>query len=425
MAQRVSLALMVKVMKATRSRAARAVCQFLTVRRASAVRFIAAAIVGGVVWASCANEPSETALVAAKQPVLIGPESTARVEVRTLRSGPRISGALEARERATIIAEVTGAVRELNVELGQEVKEGQVLARIDPNESPEAVRSARAVVRSAEQALQLAQSQVERSQRLVDSGALATSKLEVDRNAAAAASAQVQQARAQLAAARESLARATIRSPIAGVVSAQPIHEGDIVAIGSPLLTVIDPSSIRLEAAVPASALPDLAIGTKVEFQVRSAPDQVFEGSITRIAPSAESATGLITILVSIPNTSGRVLAGLFADGRVAIESTDALAIPVSAIDRSSDPPQVTRIRDRVARQVPVELGVLDEVQELVEVRSGLRAGDRVVIGSTRDIVSGTPVRLVGFERAGAAAYQHRARTDRVGPIRHEHSDNE
>lgn len=353
----------------------------------------------GLFCGGCGGEPGPaTAAQTSEQPVLLGPESTARAEVQSLRSGPRISGALEPRDQATITAELSGAVRELKAELGQKVQRGQVLVQIDPGQAPDAVRSARAALQSAEQALQLASSQVERSERLVKSGALAENQLEVDRNGAAAAQAQLQQAQAQLATANDALAHATVRAPMTGVVSVQRVHAGDIVVVGSPLLTVIDPSSMRLEAAVPASALADLAIGTKVEFEVRAAPDQVFEGSIERIAPAAEAATGLITILVSIPNTSGHVLAGLFADGRVALEAKDALAIPVSAMDRSADPPQVTRIRDQVAKRVPVELGMLDELKEQVEVRSGLREGDRVALGTARDIVSGTPVRLVGAE---------------------------
>jgi RND family efflux transporter MFP subunit len=347
---------------------------------------------------ACARERSAEPPKPAQQPVLLGPESTARVAVRPLRAGPRISGTLEAREQATITAEVSGAVRELNVELGQTVQRGQRLLRIDPGEAPDTVRSARAAVRSAEQALRLAESQAQRTERLVASGALAENQLEVERNAAAAAAAALQQARAQLATAGNTLARSSVRSPMDGVISKQPVHEGDVVSIGSPLLTIIDPSSMRLEAAVPASALPDLAPGTPVEFQVRAAPGQVFEGSIARIAPAADANTGLITILVTIPNTSGHVLAGLFADGRVALEAKDALAIPLSAVDRSTDPPQVTRIRDRVARTVPVELGLLDELHEWVEVRSGLREGDRVALGTAREIVSGTPVQLVGAE---------------------------
>ena len=134
--------------------------------------------------------------------------------------------------------------------------------------------SAQVGVRSAELALALAQSEAQRTETLVKGGALATRDLEAAVNAVATAQSQLAAARARLSSAQAQLADTTVRAPITGVISDKAANTGDIVTTGTALYTIIDPSSMRFEASVPAEELASVSRwGESVEFQVRGYPD--------------------------------------------------------------------------------------------------------------------------------------------------------
>ncbi|HKU38290.1 MAG TPA: efflux RND transporter periplasmic adaptor subunit, partial [Polyangiales bacterium] len=267
---------------------------------------------GATILALCAacGGGAEPAHANTPAPVVVDARDVAIAAEQVLRTGPRIAGTLQPREQATITAQVGGPVPVVDAELGDTVRKGQLLARIDPGGLVDALRSARARVGSAQHALQLARRQEARSAELEQQGALSQQQLEVDRNARALAQAQLEEARAALATAQHQLAETRIHSPLDGIVSVQAVHEGDVVTAGARLFNIIDPSSLRLEASVPSSALRDLRIGTPVEFQLHGQISDGCAGEITRIAPSADPSSGQIAILVSIPNTENRLLAG-------------------------------------------------------------------------------------------------------------------
>src|SRR5690606_39935243 len=272
---------------------------------------------------------------------------------------------------------------------------GQVLARLESQALEQAVASARTGVRTAEQAYAIAAAQLARTERLYRAGGVAEQDVEAQRNATATARAQVDEARARLSSAVDALSSATVRAPFDGVVSERPVNAGDVVTTGTHLLTVVDPSSVRLEASVPSEHLPSLRVGTRVRFRVRGYPERDFVGTIARIAPAANSETRQIPIIVEIPNRSGALLVGLYAEGRIAARSREVLSVPAAAIAGTGEATTVTVIRNGRATQVPVEIGLRDEQAELVEIRSGLERGERVLLGPERDVASGTPVEVL------------------------------
>jgi RND family efflux transporter MFP subunit len=226
-----------------------------------------------------------------------------------------------------------------------------------------------------------------------------------------AARAQVSAALSGRVSARNAVGDATINAPIAGVISEDAVDEGDVVAPGTHLFTVIDPTSMRLEASVPSSSLGVLSVGTPVEFEVRGYPNRAFAGTIERIAPVADPVTRQITILVGIPNEGGELIAGLFAQGRVVAEQREGLTVPAAALQDDPRGATVARVRDEVVARVPVEVGIRDEATDRVEVRGDLAAGDVVLLGPVRNLAAGTRVVLPEAEapaeeapRAGAAA---------------------
>jgi RND family efflux transporter MFP subunit len=335
------------------------------------------------------------------QAAIVGPENTIRVSREVIRTGPRLSGLLEPRDQARVRAELGGAVTHEDAELGAAVRKGDVLVRIESTALRDAYRSAQSALRAARLALASARSQLTRTERLVQAGALSTAGLEGARDAFSAAQAGAAQARSQLAQAHERLASATVAAPMTGLVSEAAVNRGDVVAPGTPLFTVIDPASMRLTAAAPSEDLPALRVGARVDFAVRGFPNEAFRGRIERIAPAVDPETRLITVFVTLPNPGGKLLAGLFAEGRVGAQSKETLVVPRAAVDESAEPPSVRRIENGRVARVPVTLGLQDPQTERVEIGGAVRAGDVLLTGAAKEIAPGTPVLFAG---AGQAA---------------------
>lgn len=327
-------------------------------------------------------------------PTQVGRENIAIVTVTRIESGPQISGSLAPEREAAIRAELGGQVLETAVEAGQRVTRGQLLIRIDDAGVRDSYLSARSGVTAARSAAELAQRELERMTTLAGAGAVAERQVEQARSANAAAQSQLSDATARLTLAQQQLENARITAPFSGVVSGRSANVGDVVAPGAPLITIVDPSSMRLEASVPAEELASVRIGAPVSFTVSGYGDRTFLGRVSRVNPTADPATRQVRILVSIPNSGNALVGGLFAEGRVATEAREAPVVPQSALDQRGTTPAVLRIRNGTTELVPVTLGITDRIKEIVEIRDGLVAGDTILLGAARGISEGSRVRV-------------------------------
>jgi RND family efflux transporter MFP subunit len=348
----------------------------------------------GLAAAGCGGSGDAPDAQAAPPPVVLGPESVGVADSVPLATGPMLSGALVPETSAQVRAEVAGPVLQVYAEEGQPVRKGQVLARIDDAALREAQLSARAAHRSAESSAQLARRNAERAARLSGAGAIAERELEQARLAATSAEGALADARARLVAAERQLAKATVRAPFGGVVAEQGANAGDVVQPGALLYTIVDPASMRLEASVPASDVASLEVEMPVSFTVSGYEGRTFEGRVTRINPAADPATGQVPITVAIPNRGGSLVAGLFAEGRVATVEKRALAVPASAIDERGMSPSVLKLRSARVERVPVSVGIRDDARELVEVSGAIAVGDTVLLGAAQGVAEGAVVRV-------------------------------
>jgi membrane fusion protein (multidrug efflux system) len=339
---------------------------------------------------ACTTEAEKNAAAPASA-VQVGAENVVRVTTDTIIVGPIISGELKAEREANVRAQLGGSMAEVAVQEGQAVRRGALLGRIGAPQLEDARQSAASSVRSAENQLAVARREAERSQQLVNAGAVAPRDLDVAQQNVSNAEAQVADARARLVNAEKQIADAVLYSPLAGLVSKKSVSTGDVVMPGSELFTVIDPSSMRLEASVPSDNLSELRIGAVVNFMVRGY-DQAFEGRITRIVPQADPNTRQVPIFVSIPNSSGRLVAGLFAEGRVVSKSSSGLVVPVNAVNMTTGAPWVLRVKDGKTERVNVSLGLRDDRTERVQLTAGVEAGDVLLRGAAQGIAPGTAV---------------------------------
>jgi membrane fusion protein, multidrug efflux system len=177
-------------------------------------------------------------------------------------------------------------------------------------------------------------------------------------------------------------------------VSRRAVSGGDVVQPGGEMFTIVDPTTMRLEATVPAAQLSAIKVNSPVSFSVSGYPDRAFTGKITRINPTADPTTGQVRVVVSIPNSGNNLVGGLFAEGRVASERRNALVAPTGAVDVTGIKPFVIRLKDGKVERVEVELGLRDEESERVEIKNGLTPGDTLLTGAARGISPGTPLRV-------------------------------
>ena len=331
---------------------------------------------------------------AGAEPTVVGKENIAIVTSGTLDSGPTLSGSISPEREASVRAQVGGSVLQTLVDAGQAVRAGQTLARIEGGGLQDVFLSARAGVTSASNSADIARRELERAQKLLAAGAIAERDMEQARRNAIAANAALADARARLSTAQKQVGNTVVTAPISGVVSERAVSAGDVVQPGGAMFTVVDPSSMRLEGSVPAEQLNQVRLGAPVTFSVNGYPGRTFSGRVTRINPTADPATRQVRILISIPNTEGRLVGGLFATGRVATESRTGMVAPVTAVDARTSTPSVFRIKGGKVERVSVQLGLRDESSERVEIRSGVALGDTLLLGAAQGITPGTIVRV-------------------------------
>ena len=337
---------------------------------------------------------ADAASAKAAATMTIGTENIAIVTLGEVMSGPTLSGAIMPEREGSVRAQVGGSVLQTYAEQGQHVSAGQMLAQIDASGLQDAFLSARSAVTSAANNADVAGRDLTRNEKLFAAGAIAERDLDQARRTSIAAGAALADARARLANAQKQLAYTRVTAPMSGVVSERAVSAGDVVQPGAAMFTVVDPSSMRLEASIPADELASVRIGLPVTFTVNGYPGRTLTGKVTRVSPTADPSTRQVRIIASIPNSNGALVGGLFATGRLAAETKTGLTAPITAIDTRSNEPAVMRIRQAKVERVPVELGLRDEGAERIEIKSGVQAGDTLLLGAAQGISPGTIVKV-------------------------------
>jgi RND family efflux transporter MFP subunit len=348
-----------------------------------------------IVVNACSKSDKVSAAETAKlETMVVGPENITVAANGSIMTGPSISGTLEPDREAVLRAQVSGSVLQTYADQGQAVNAGTVLARIDASGIQDAYTSARAGLVSARNAADVAAKDLARNEKLLAAGAIAERDIDQSRRASIAAQAALEDANSRLATAEKAYRSTTVTAPFSGVVSERPVSAGDVVQPGTALFTVVDPSSMRLEASVPAEQLASIHIGVPVNFTVSGYPGRQFVGRITRINPTADPTTRQVRIYVSIPNEGRALVGGLFANGRMSTATKMGLVVPQSAVDVRGSIPSVMRVRQGKAEKVQVQIGLTDKTSETIEVLSGVQAGDTLLLGAAQGITPGTLVRI-------------------------------
>lgn len=317
----------------------------------------------------------------------------------TVRSGVPVSGALEPKVDITVGAPLAEQVLETFVDEGQAVQQGQPLLRFKDEVVRATANSARADVATQRMQVTIAAAESTRSDALLREGAIAPRDRDNVVLALNAARGRLALAEAQAASAEDRLVASTLRAPAAGVISKRFLQAGDRVDMGKPVFAIVDTRVLQLTASVPIENVGQLRLGLSVSLRAAQLDSTLVTGRISRINPTADQATRQVRVYVDVPNGSGRLMGGLFVSGRVLVrEAANAVAVPRTALRYEGDSrtPVVYLIAGgKVVRRV-VTVGISDEDAGLVQIATGLQAGDVVVVGPIEGLTDGAPVEVLG-----------------------------
>ena len=407
-----------------------------------ALLIVLLAVVVGVIE-SCGGSKANVRKEEATATPKVVEVSTAAAIRRDLPEFFEATGSLAGDQQTDVAPQTAGKVVEVGVDIGSAVRRGQMLVKLDDselklkvNQAQAQVEQAKAAVKQAEEkiglrpgqsfepsrvaevaaakvALDLADKNLKRAEKLIESGDVSSSfydqqraqrdQLKEQYDSAVAQARQnyaavevartnVANADAQLALARKNLSYAVIPAPIDGFVSERTADLGEYVSPTQKVATIVRTNPLRVRIDIPEQAIPQVRIGQSVSATTSAWPDKSFSGHIARIAPSVTANSRTLTVEAEIDNSSGALKPGQFATVRILQpKPVPAVLVPARAVITDAGVSRVFVIKDGHAEQRLVQLGITEG--DLIQLKSGVSADEKVATSNLEQLADGVPVR--------------------------------
>lgn len=337
-------------------------------------------------------EPAEETKTETK-PLSLVSADVLKLQASELARGPMVSGSLQPVVKAELNAEVSGIVTKVLKDNGDLVKAGELLVQLDQTTFRDKLMSAQEAERSALVTADQAQKQLRRMQSLHKQNLVTAEVLESAEIKANQAHSELASAKARLVEARQQMERTEVRAPFDGVVAMRKTSAGDTAQIGKALMVVIDPSSMRFEGYIAADQVGQVKVGQAVNFKVNGYNNQRFDGVIERINPQAAETTRQVQLFVAI-NNKADLVAGLYAEGYIAVANQQSLMVPPSVLVQEGDNHFVWQLSNNKLHKVKVDIGAKDPRWGTVQLLSGVNIGDQVLLQPLGAIKEGASVTL-------------------------------
>jgi RND family efflux transporter MFP subunit len=319
------------------------------------------------------------------------------VERGTIEAGIAVSGDLKAIEEAVVRARLEGDLVGVYAREGDHVRRGQLLARFEDSEQESNRVSAVADREAAQSDLETAKWNADQSDQLFKAGAIAERDLRTAQQTFAAARARLAAAEARVRATTSLVTDTRALAPTTGVIAKRNVENGEHVARGADMFTVVRSDVLELAAAVPARQAGEIRVGQRVHF---ASGGRDLDGRVARISPTIDPTNRSVVVYVQVPNGAGTLIGNSFATGRIVSRTVDgAIVIPSTAIRQAqgNDRPFVYRLDAGDAlEKAPVTVGIVDESQSIAEILDGLKLGDRIVVGNVGTLGAGMKVTIAG-----------------------------
>jgi RND family efflux transporter MFP subunit len=386
--------------------------------------------------------------------------TTARADVRQIPTYFEATGSLASDAQTDVAPAVGGKIVQVNFDVGGYVQKGDVLVRLDDRDARIRLEQAQAQVdqqrKAVEQAianlrqtqarlgvgdgenfniesfsqvrsiraqLELAEKELQRTSRLIETGDVSRSiydqrraqrdqllgQLDEARSNAAVAVRAISTAQAQVNSARSAVATAEtqvdqaqkaitdtyVYAPISGYVAERNADPGEYISPSAPntkIATLVRTSVLRMRIDVPEQSIGKVATGQGISLQTSAYPDRNFAGTVVRILPSLNATARTLTVEAEVANLEGLLKPGQFATVRIAQSQPEAaVMIPVAAVRTDGDVNRVYIVKDGAAREQIVQLGLLEN--EMIQVKQGVQEGDIVATSNVSQLVDGVLVR--------------------------------
>ena len=387
-----------------------------------------------------ANKKDGPAAAAPPQAVDV---TTAPAIVRNLPRFIEATGSLAADEQTDVAPTVGGRVVSVSVDLGSFVQRGQVIAQLDSADAKLKLDQAQAALQQAESSVQqaeariglapgqkfdptrvaevqsakaaydLAEKQLQRFEKLIESGDVSRSGYDQQKAqrdqlreqyqatltqanqsyaAVLTARAAAESAKVQVEQAQKGVRDVVIYSPISGYVSDRPADLGEYLSTSSKVATVVRTNPLRVRIDIPEQSISTVHDGQGVSVSVSTYPDRSFAGRVARVSPNVSQQSRTLTVEAEVENAENLLKPGQFATIRVLLPQSDpATLVPASAVKTDGTTARVFVVKDGVAHERLVATGQTDG--GLIEIKGNVSADELVATSNVDQLADGVPVR--------------------------------
>ena len=366
---------------------------------------VAAAVLlaGGARWM---KQRQTTTAVQANAPMTgtieLSASDVVKVQAMDMVLGLPVSGTLKASQSAMVKARMVGELMDLTVREGDQVKAGQVIARIDPTEYQARERQAKQQADAAWAQVEIAQKQFDNNKALMEQGFISQTALQNAMASLNGAKATHMAAMAALDVTRKAMDDTTVRSPISGQVAQRLAQSGERMALDGRIVEVVNLSQLEIEAALPAADAGLVRPGMRAKMTIEGMEETV-TAKVLRISPSAQAGSRSVLVYLGLAGEEG-LRQGLFAEGTLGTRSTRALAVPLASVRTDKPQPYVQVVDGEQVKHITVQTGTRTEQTQnnltltWVEVQ-GLTEGTQVLTGSAGAVREGTQVKFTAGVR--------------------------
>ena len=318
-------------------------------------------------------------------------------------------GNISGDQSVKVFSTVPNRVTNIYVDIGDRVSKGQLLATINADKISDAVTQAEAGLEATQSQYNTTEAEFQRVQKLYDENVVSRSHYDAVKTQRDASKSSVKQMEAMLSSARSQYQDTRIASPIAGVISMKNYELGDMAAPQIPFFEVVDMDPVKVSINVIEKYLGLISPGLTANIEVTSYPNEKFVGKVTLVNPTLDAMTRTASVEIKMNNKDLRLKPGMFANVEVITkEKTNVPVIPnyaiieKTALDYSGGKIStgkvtiekfVYAVRDSIAVKRQVKTGIVNN--NLVEITSGLKAGDIIVTQGQHVLLDSSLVKIV------------------------------
>ena len=319
---------------------------------------------------------------------------TVTLELSTIADQVRSYGTVKAQDLVSVSPQVSNRLTNIYVDLGDEVEQGELMAKIYDKTFRDQLNQAEAQLAQSLIALRRDSAQFERQRQLLDRELVSESDYEIALATYRNSMAQVESARASLTQAQENFNFTEVRAPVSGVVVSRSLEEGDLAPSGQTLFELASDSGFETRIFLPVQDWQSVQIGQSVQLRVSNEASVSASGVVSRKSPQLDPTTGLGEVVITLTQVGNSIYSGVLAENLINIQTKDnAIVIPRSAlvevvetvVNPESNTIELERSYsvfvskgDSVAERRTLELGI--EQGDRIEVLSGLQPGDHIII---------------------------------------------